>query len=47
MSGQFHDSAALPPEKEHSVAFDRRLGGPHRRSGRDGKEKTSQPLPGI
>jgi hypothetical protein len=27
--------------------FDRRLGGPHSRSGRSGEEKNSQPLPGL
>jgi hypothetical protein len=27
--------------------MDRRLGGPHSRSGRGGEEKNSQPLPGL
>jgi hypothetical protein len=46
VSGQLHTSAALPPEKE-PPGMDKRLGGPHSRSGRGGEEKKSQPQPGI
>jgi hypothetical protein len=49
VSGQLHAPAALPPGKEPLVWYplDRRLGGPQSRSGRDGEEKNSQPLPGL
>jgi hypothetical protein len=47
VSGQVHAAAALTPGKEPRYPLDRRLGGPQSRSGRDGKEKNSQPLPGI
>jgi len=33
--------------KNTRYALDRTLGGPHSRSGRDGEEKNSQPLPGL
>jgi hypothetical protein len=36
----------LTPGKEPLVPLDRRLDGPHSRSGRGGEEKNSQPLPG-
>jgi len=41
MSGQLHAPAALP------YPLDRRLGGPHRRSGEGGEEKNFQALPGL
>jgi hypothetical protein len=37
VSGQLHDSASLPPGE------DRRLNGPHSRSGRRGKQKNLHP----
>jgi len=46
VSGQFHDSAALPPGKEPLLPMDRRLGEPQSRFERGG-EKNSQPPPGI
>jgi hypothetical protein len=33
--------------KEPLYPLDRMLGGPQNRSGRDGEEKNSQPLPGL
>jgi hypothetical protein len=39
VSGQLHFPAALPPGEEPSVPKGQRLGGPQRRSGRDGEEK--------
>jgi hypothetical protein len=36
-----------PQEKSPWYPLDRRLGGPQSRSGRDGKEKNSQPLPRL
>jgi hypothetical protein len=47
VSGQLHAPAPLAPEKELVVPLGRRLGGPQSRSGRDGEEKNSQPLPGL
>jgi hypothetical protein len=49
MSGQLHDSAALPPPQEKSLCYplDGKLGGPKSRSGRGGEEKNSQLLPGL
>jgi len=47
-SSQLHAPAALTPGKEppkHTLY--RRLVGTQNQSGRDGEEKTSQPLPGI
>jgi hypothetical protein len=35
------------PDKEPLVPLDRRLGRPQSRSGHSGKEKNSQPLPGL
>jgi hypothetical protein len=47
VSGQLHAPAALPPGKDPPrYPLDRGLGGPQNRSGRDGEEKNSQPLPG-
>jgi hypothetical protein len=42
VSGQVHVPAALP-----QYPLDRRLGRPQSRFGRGGKEKKSQPVPGI
>jgi hypothetical protein len=36
-----------PQGKSPWYPLDRRLGGPHSRSGRGGEEKNSQPLPGL
>jgi hypothetical protein len=47
VSGQLHASAALPPGRYPSYALDRRTGELQSRSGRGGKEKNSQPLPGL
>jgi hypothetical protein len=47
VSYQLHAPAALFPEKESPLLFDKRLGGSQSRSGRDGKEKNSQPPPEI
>jgi hypothetical protein len=47
VSSQFHAPAALPSRKEPWYPLDRRLGGPHSRSGRGGEEKNTQPPPGI
>jgi hypothetical protein len=46
-SGQFHSPAALSRGKEPRYLSDKRLGEPHSRSGHDGEEKNSQPLPGL
>jgi hypothetical protein len=43
----FTPRAALPTGKEPLVPVSRRLGGLQSRSGRDGEEKVSQPLPGL
>jgi len=42
VSGQLHTSAALSPGKSPCYPLDRRLGGPHIRSGRGGEEKNSR-----
>jgi hypothetical protein len=47
VSGQFHAPATLPLGENPRYPLERRLGGPRSRSGRDGKEKNSQSLPGI
>jgi hypothetical protein len=47
VSDQFHAPAALPQREGPWFLLDRRLGGPQSRSGRGGKEKNSQPLPGL
>jgi hypothetical protein len=47
VSGQLHTPAALPPGKEPLVPIVQEVGGPQSRSGRGGKEKNSQLLPGI
>jgi hypothetical protein len=47
VNGQLHAPAALPPGKEQLVPLDRRLGGLQSSSGRGGKDKNSQPLPGL
>jgi hypothetical protein len=39
VSGQLHAPAALPPGKETTVQFDRRMGGHCSRSGSDGEEE--------
>jgi hypothetical protein len=46
-SGQLHAPAALPLGKESPVPMDRKLGWPQSRSEHGGKEKNSQPPPGI
>jgi hypothetical protein len=45
--GQLHAPAALSQGKSPWYLLDRRLGGPQSQSGRGGKEKNSQPLPGL
>jgi hypothetical protein len=47
VSGQLHAPAAFPQGKSRWYPLDRRLGGPQSSSGRDGKEKNSQPQPGL
>jgi hypothetical protein len=47
VSGQLHVPAALLQRKNCWYPLDRRLGGPQSRSERGGKEKNSQPLPGL
>jgi hypothetical protein len=47
VGGQLHAPAALPQGKSPWYPLDRRLGGTQSRSGRDGEEKNSQPLPGL
>jgi len=44
VTDQLHDPDALPPGNEPLYPLDRRLGGPHSRSGRGGDE---MPLTGI
>jgi hypothetical protein len=44
---QLHASAALHSGKSPRYPLDRRLGGPQSSSGCGGKEKNSQPLPGL
>jgi hypothetical protein len=44
---KLHAPASLSPGKETWYPSNRSLGGPQSRSGRGGKEKNSQPLPGI
>jgi hypothetical protein len=39
VSGQLHNTAALPPEKELSISMDRRLSGLQSRSGQHGEAK--------
>jgi len=39
VSGQVHATSALPPGKNLQYPLDRKLGGPHSRSGRGGEEK--------
>jgi hypothetical protein len=45
VGGQLHVRAALPPGKEPFYPLDRRLCASRSRSGRDGEEKNSLPLP--
>jgi hypothetical protein len=45
--GQLHAQAALPQENSPWYPSDRRLGGFQSRSGRGGKEKNFQPMPGL
>jgi hypothetical protein len=47
VSGQFHAPAASPRGKSTWYPLDRRLGGLQSRSGHDGEEKNSHPLPGL
>jgi hypothetical protein len=47
VSGQFHASVALPPEKEPQFPLDRGLGGPQSRSGRGVEKKNSYLPPGL
>jgi len=47
VSGHFHSYITLLSGKEPPVPSVRRLGGPRRRSARDGNETKSFPLPGI
>jgi hypothetical protein len=47
VSCQLHTPAALPQGKSTWYPLDRRLGGPQSRSGRNGDEKNSQPLPEL
>jgi hypothetical protein len=47
VSGQLHVPDALSAGKEPQYPLSRRLGGLQSRSGRGGKEKNSQPLPGL
>jgi hypothetical protein len=47
VSGQLHATATLSPVKSPRYRLDKMVGGPQNRSGRGGKEKTSQPLPEI
>jgi hypothetical protein len=47
VSGQLHDLAALPPEKDPRYPLDRWMGEPQSRSGHGVEEKNSQPPPGF
>jgi hypothetical protein len=47
VGGQFHARPLYPQGKSPRYPLYRRLGGPKSRSGHDGKEKNSQPLPGL
>jgi hypothetical protein len=47
VSAQLHASATLPQGKNPCYPLNRRLDEPQRRSGRDGEEKNSQPLPKL
>jgi len=48
VSGQLHSSAAFSPRrKSPRYPFGARLDGPQPRSGRDGEEEKSLPLPDI
>jgi hypothetical protein len=47
VSGQLHAPVALPQDRSPWYPLARRLGGPQSWSGRGGKEKNSQSLPGL
>jgi hypothetical protein len=47
VSGQLHALPLYPQGKSPWYSLDRRLGGPQSQSGHGGKEKNSQPLPGL
>jgi hypothetical protein len=47
VSGRLHGPAALPQGESLRYALDRRLGGPQRRSGHGGEEKSAQFLPKL
>ena len=46
-NGSLHASAAVPPEKEPRYPLNRRLGGPHSRTGFGEKDKNVLSLPSI
>jgi hypothetical protein len=47
VNGQLHVPAALTQGKRPCYPLDKRLGGSQSRSGHEGEEKNSQPLPGL
>jgi len=47
VSGQLHVPAVFPQAKSPWYPLDRKLGGPQSRSGHNGEEKNSQPLPRL